>query len=116
MGVPLQQMTDDWVVASYEQLVLEPEPVLEALARKLELPEPHLMHTQLRSASNSTYKSDEKTQKLLDNAQERHHLVNKWQSKVTQEEEERAMEILGVFGIDAYTVGDVLPHKRFWLS
>lgn len=113
MAVPLKQRTDDWVVASYEQLVLEPEPVLKELARKLELPALHLMEQQLLVASNSTHKSDEKTQLLL--TQDRERLVEKWRSKVTLEEEQRAMEMLGIFEIDAYTSGDALPHEKYWV-
>ncbi len=109
IAVPLQQRTDDWVVTSYEQLVLEPEPILKELARKLELPALHLMEKQLYVASNSTHKSDEKTQQML--IQDRKRLVEKWRSKVTPEEEGRAMEILSVFDIDAYTAGDALPTK-----
>ncbi len=116
MAVPLKHAADDWVVASYEQLVVDPAPVLRELACKLELPAPHLMEEQLHVRSKSTYKSDEKTQQMLSGAYERDYLIKKWQDKVTPEEERRVMEILGVFELDAYTAGNPLPHDKFWLK
>ena len=114
--MPLRQATDDWVITSYEQLVLEPAPVLKELARKLELPDTDLMNKQLHVASNSTYKSDEKTRQMLGNTQEREHLVKKWRNKTTPEETRRAMAILEAFELDTYTADDELPHKRYWIE
>ncbi len=115
VAVPLKQMTDDWAVISYEQLVVDPAPVLRELARKLELPALHLMEEQLHVASNSTYKSDEKTQQMLSGAYERDYLIKKWQDKVTPEEERRVMEILACFELDTYSAGDALPNRRLWI-
>ena len=116
MAVPLRQITDDWVVTSYEQLVLEPAPVLKELARKLELPDTDLMNKQLHVASNSTYKSDETTRQMLGNTKARDHLVKKWRKKTTPEETRRAMAILEVFELDTYTADGELPHKRYWIK
>ena len=116
-AVPLRQRTDDWALISYEQLVLEPVPVLEEMARKLELPELQRMQAQLADASGSNYKSDRETQQLLGKGKpaNRSRLVEKWRDKVSEEEERRAMDILGVFELDTYSFGDALPNRQLWL-
>ncbi len=124
-SVALRQATDEWTIVSYEQLVLDPEPVVEALARRLDLPEPKRMLARLNKPSYSTKWSDEKTKKVLE---ERLHdgeeradkrlntwLVEKWREKIEEGEEHRLMEMLDVFELDLYRSGDALPASRFWI-
>lgn len=118
-SVPLREATEDWAIVSYEQLVLDPEPVIRALAEKLELPEPDRMRRRLGVPSvNVRFKSTEETRRLLNEgeADERPFLVEKWRKKVDRESEARVMGILEAFGIDVYRDGDVLPGARAWIG
>lgn len=117
-AVPLRASTDDWAVVTYEQMVVEPEPVITELARTLSLPAPDRMRAALTVPSvNVKIKSSEETQHLLYEtaAERRPDLVDKWRRRVDASDEARAMEIVEVFGIDTYTAGDVFPADHAWI-
>ena len=117
-SVPLRQATEDWAVVTYEQLVVDPEPVIYELATKLGLPEPDRMRDALAVPSvNVKIKSNEETQHLLyeTSAERRPDLVDKWRRKVDTDQEARAMDIVGAFELDVYTRGEVFPADRVWL-
>jgi hypothetical protein len=117
-AVPLREATDDWAIVTYEQLSIDPLPVVQELCGKLLLPEPERIRSQLHVPSNSTRKSDAVTRSRLtaDTQLDRHWFVDKWREKVTPAEERDAMEILERFDLDAYTVGTSLPARRLWLG
>ena len=118
-ALPLQQRTDDWVVVTYEQLVLNPDPIITRLARRLDLPNPERVNNRLTVPSDSAMKSDATTQQRLKEGRSQElntWLVEKWRSKVSAEQEKRAMEILSIFNIDIYQMGSSLPVNRFWIQ
>jgi hypothetical protein len=119
--VPMRDRTDDWIVVSYEQLVLDVEPIIQKLYAQLNFPNPELMREQWAIPSGSVKKqSDNVTENVL--TQQRtdesmHWLVEKWRKKISQEQETRAIEILSVFGLDTYYgYGSALPSKQLWIS
>jgi sulfotransferase family protein len=118
-SVILNQINDDWSLITYEQLVLDPEPVIKNLTANLNLPYPKLIRKQLKIASNSTHQSDKTTQGVLENReseQSKNWLVNKWKDKISTEDEEAIMSMLNIFNIDVYKKGDALPDKKYWIS
>jgi sulfotransferase family protein len=118
-AVALREATDDWAVVSYEQMVLDPEPVIRELATKLDLPEPNRMRERLGVPSvNVQFKSTDETRRLLNSgaADKRPFLVEKWRKTVDRDDESRVMGILGLFGIDVYRDDDVLPGPRAWIG
>ncbi len=117
-AVPLRRAEPDWAVVTYEQLVLDPVPVIDLLSRTLDLPRPDRMLRRLAVPSvNVRFKSTEETRRLLTEGDpgERPYLVEKWRRKVGRADEARAMAILEAFGLDAYRAGDVLPAGRLWI-
>ncbi len=117
-AVPLRESSDDWAVVTYEQLVVDPAPVIDELAAKLELPAPDRMRDALAVPSvNVRIKSSEETQHLLfeTGVDRRPDLVNKWRRKVDADEEARAMEILEAFDLNVYTRDDVFPAGWAWI-
>jgi len=117
-AVALRSATADWTVISYEQLVLEPKPVLDRLAARLELPEPERMVRRLRVPSASTDKWDERTREALTGSairEDNRWLVEKWREKVTEEEAHAAMEIVELFNINVYKAGTTLPADSLWI-
>lgn len=116
-AVPLRDVGDDWTVVSYEQLVLDPRPVIDCLARKLDLPKPERMMKRLATPSAVKTKSDRETQQVLEKETERRSwLVEKWRRKVGAAEERRAMEILKPFQLDVYKFGAALPADGLWIK
>lgn len=119
-AVPLRQSTPDWLFVTYEQLVLDPSPIIDRLCATLDLDHPERMRKRLGVASASTRQSDERTRNRLaegrrDGAENTWYL-EKWRAKIDTQHERRLMEILSVFDIDSYRAGDVLPDQRFWVG
>jgi hypothetical protein len=118
-AIPLRHARPEWIVLTYEQLVVEPEVVISYLAKSLGLQRPELMRQRLLKASRSTGKSSVESQALLaDPAQSRAHrqrLVERWREKITFEEESAAMRILKTFGIDVYELGRSMPVEKYLL-
>jgi hypothetical protein len=118
-AVPLRDAQPDWVVLSYEQLLLDPRPLIERMVAALELPDAGAMLARIDVPSRTVNKSDRRTARALDeprSASRNRFLLEKWREKVDAREERRLMEILERFGIDVYTPGDVLPSERLWLG
>ena len=118
-AVPLRQAQDDWVVISYEELVLAPAPILSRLADQLRLEDPSLMQSSLTKPSATVRKSDAATAEFLKGPREGDEswwLVTKWREKVGEEEERSLMRILEEFGIDQYRFGEVLPRSPLWVG
>lgn len=119
-AVPLRQRHDEWLLVSYEQLVIEPEVVISHLARRLGLPHPHKMQAQVLKASNSTGKSNAGTQSMLRDPQKlrgnRRWLIERWREKITETQERRAFDILQRFEIDFYERGSFMPAARYLLG
>lgn len=118
----LRSAEPEWTVLTYEQLVLEPDPLVDILAERLALEHPHALRSRLRVPSASTHQSDATTRSVLEGdtrsdarSDSRRWLVEKWVSKVDAAELRRAMESLAVFGIDTYRPDDPLPTESYWL-
>jgi hypothetical protein len=113
-AVPLRDRRNDWAIVTYEQLIREPEPVITALAAKLDLPEPDRMLQGLTVPSAVKAKSDSETQRALEQGMaKRTWLAEKWRERITETEERQVMEILAHFDLDAYRGGEVRPAD--WL-
>ena len=116
-AVPLKQATPEWSLVSYEQLVLDPHPVIEYLAARLDLPRPDRMRMRLLTPSGVRRKSSLETQAFLrrKEARERSWLVEKWREQVDERRERHVMEILDRFELDVYRYGEILPAPRIWI-
>ncbi len=115
-AVPLRNARPDWVVLSYEQLALDPAPVVDRLSERLQLPRPETMLAQVKVASRSTRKSDPATQRILkQGAPDRPWLVDRWRERVNEADERRAMEILERFDLDTYHFGSSRPADSIWI-
>ncbi|MDX1909025.1 MAG: sulfotransferase [Bacteroidia bacterium] len=119
-AVPLRQVQEDWMVISYEQMVLEPETILKELIWRCNFASPELMFARLDKASNSTAKSNAESQQvLLDSkkmVENKRWLVEKWVKKVSEAQIDRTFEILDRFGIDFYVKGNVMPASHYLIG
>jgi hypothetical protein len=118
-AIPLRQARPEWIVLSYEQLVVEPEVVIPYLAETLNLRKPDLMRQRLLKASRSTGKSSGESRALLADTEQgraqRHRLVDRWREKISPEREAAAMQILETFGIDMYESDRSMPVEKYLL-
>ncbi|MFC7300126.1 sulfotransferase [Cognatiluteimonas weifangensis] len=117
----LQGRQPDWTVVSYEQLVLDPEPLVAQLVERLQLPDPARIFAHLTEAAGNKGMSDPNTQQLLaeqaaGRLAHKQALVEKWRARVTPEQETAAMALLDAFGLDAYRAGRLLPTPRYWIG
>ena len=119
MAPALRNNSQDVLVVTYEQLVVDPEPVLEALGTHLDLPDLARMREALMVPSLSSFLCDEVSidalneRKISDRAQV---LLSKWRRFVSADEEVRVMSVLKAFGLSAYKAGDLLPDKALWID
>lgn len=115
-SIPLQDISSDWAVATYEQAVVDPAPVVNYLCAKLELDRPDLIYKQLNVPSPVVRESDDETRLLLNNSDNRSALIEKWKKKISDDDEKKLMNMLKIFEIDAYTYGSFLPVKKYWIN
>lgn len=118
-SVLLQGIEPDWLVLTYEQMVMEPNIIIETLAHNFELSAPERIVAQLDVPSGTTNQSDRATQAVLEKPRtmnSRQWLVEKWEKRVSEEERSLAAEILATFELDVYQVDDTLPASYFWLQ
>jgi hypothetical protein len=119
-SVALRSRTDEWVMATYEQLVVDPLPLIQQIVERLELPEPNRIISRLKVPSQSTALSDKDTRQVLGtsrNYNQQQWLVEKWRESITDHDLMLAAEILETFGLDRiYSVSDSRPNAAYWVS
>ncbi|MFM1874725.1 MAG: hypothetical protein RL266_462 [Bacteroidota bacterium] len=130
-GTFLQKATVDWcfqnapllraknagkLIVTYEELTLHTEEMLLLISKKFNLPLSNRMLQQINRPSGSSGKSTAESQALLNRLgqdTEKRQLIEKWQGKVTDEEQIEVFRILAVFDIDIYRYGSFMPSKEY---
>lgn len=105
----------NWLCLHYEDMVAQPEECIEKVAAFLELRNRRRMYDQIKLPSKSTVYSEAKTRSHLEKPMDERDsslLLSRWRSKVDEESERKAFDILKRFQIDLYAVGKDLPVKR----
>ncbi len=115
-AVPLKHKKPDWLIVYYEDLILYPEKVIDAIAREFQFTDKEKMFSRLHIASTSSKKSKEETQKIIFDPQKlkdnKKWLLEKWVGKISGQEKLAAQEILDIFDIKVYRADDTLPQKQ----
>jgi hypothetical protein len=116
-NLPPMQFLDKskWLCLHYEDLVMKPVEVIEKMAFSLNLADKKRMYEQVCIASKTIQKSDADTMTYFaksSNERDPRYIVSKWRSKVSEDEEKRAFEILSRFKIDIYSFGEDMPTRR----
>jgi len=110
--VPLKHLDQtNWLFTSYENLLINPEIECKILKNSLNLSNSSLMLQQINSPSGSVsaYKNTNKLMTSSDSDSKK-YLAEKWRTKISDEDEEKAFEILNTFEIDIYPKGMVMPN------
>jgi hypothetical protein len=130
-GSQLERATLDWclqnkpllddvgnidLVVTYEQMVMEPQVVVDRVIDVLGLQAAQDIRQGVHGLSRSVAISDSSRLALLE---KRHRnpcdLVTRWQRDVTQEQMHAMDRVLDRLEIDAYSASDPWPAKRFWI-
>lgn len=117
-AVPLERFRDRFLLVTYEQLVLRPDPALDALAEHLVLDDVELMRARISRPSGSVTKSNAETVGFLQgrkNNDDRQWLIDKWRPRVPQDRERSLMRFVNDFGIDVYRSGESAPADAYWI-
>ncbi len=103
MLIPYRVLGSDkypaWVAVTYEQMVTEPDRVLEHIAGRLDLPDLEAMRTQLRRPSRTV------TQSTAQRTDDVEYLLSRWRKRVTSDQEQTLLAIPRAFGITLYEPG-----------
>lgn len=111
-ALPLRVVENDWIILTYEQLVTDPQSVLNYLSNQLDLPDVKQMMDHLYYPSHTTSKSTMETQQLL-KARHRQSLITKWRRQICDAQEHLAFDIIRSFGIGAYEFGRDMPADDY---
>ena len=99
----------DWLVITYEELVLSPERSLQLIADRLGLRHLERLRQVMNRPSASTHSS---RVKLVRNS-DPESLVQAWRSSVSAEMETQVHAIIQEFGINAYECGSYVARDEF---
>lgn len=119
-SVALRSRNSDWVVVSYEQLVVNPGPAIDQIAMKLGLRKPERIHKRLLVPSKSTVLSRLDTREVLRGDRDPNNqrwLVEKWRQDVTDNSLSMGDDIMNAFGLaDVYRMTNPFPADPYWIS
>lgn len=131
-GTPLEQAQVDWclqnlplirsraladVFLTYEQMVLEPELIVEHLIDRLQLASADAVRASVSRLSGSVSKSSAQSRRLLEGRdRDRFSLISKWRDQLDAEREQSLMRVLEVFELDVYAPGRVEPSAPYLLG
>ena len=117
-AIALKHADDRVLVVTYEQLVIDPATVLQAVADHCALGCYETMIDTVARPSETTSKSSRETADFLlaEQVEKRRWLIEKWRKDVDATDERRLMAMLDVFDIDIYQAGEVLPTDRYLLG
>lgn len=113
----LNRRRADWIVLTYEQLTVEPQPIIEHLVKELGLAHPDRIYQQLSIPSAVKVQSEVETIAMMeDSTADRRKLIERWQSKVDQEEARRLFDIVECFELDVYDWADPYPKTSYLIK
>ena len=115
--IPLRRLQmSEWVTISYEELLLNAESSCQMLYRRLDLRNLSRLLETVGEPSTNIAMSQHDTLQIMqrtDDRERRKRLVTKWRTKLSENDEKSAFEILELFGIDVYETGRFAPTKNY---
>lgn len=97
----------DWLLLTYEQMTLEREEMVRLISDRWDLPDVEAMLQQARLPSRTVTRST--AAKVSDPT----YLLERWRSKVGEQEEADVMGIVEAFGLGIYRAGSPFPDDRY---
>lgn len=115
--IALNQRKDNWTFITYEQLTVNPEPILKKVIKRLQLEKPERIYNQLEVPSAVSVQSDNDTMELMLNPEEnRLQLIKRWEEKIPVLDRKKLFEIIDLFDIDIYPRDGFYPRQKYLIS
>jgi LPS sulfotransferase NodH len=111
----IRDREDNWAFITYEQLVTEPQLVIQYLTDKLNLVKTDIISQNLARRSMVKKLSDDTTAEIFEKG-ERDKLITKWRKKVDVDTEKKLFEIVRAFDIDIYQEGNYFPTEKYLIK
>ena len=111
----LKSRAENKSIVTYEQLVKEPDVVLDYLNGRLKFERMDKIVDQLNVPSRSSKKSKASTTKAISGKKDPDYILSKWRKDINPETEASLMKILEMFGIDAYKKESLVSDK-YWIK
>ena len=108
----LMNRKSDWLVFTYEQLVMDPEPILSLLTANLMLPKRNKILEGLRRPSAVTVQSKEGTGQLIQSANGE-DLIHRWKKDISTEQASRLWDIIKAFELGIFNQENSQPTSAF---
>jgi hypothetical protein len=113
----LDQFNEIDLFVTYEQLVIQPDVVVDALADTLGLRRRDEVRASLDRLSGSVSKSSDSSLKILDERKQNQlAVIAKWRRSVSAGDECRLMNVLASLDMDIYRAQSLLPSQRYWIG
>jgi len=112
--IPLRSPSPEWLVVTYEELVLNPEQSCDLLLRRLQFLDRDAMLAAFERPAVNIRMSHTQTldaMKSEDASERRRRLVKKWLERVTPRQVAEAQAVLDAFGLDAYRAEAALARR-----
>jgi len=108
----LKNKRPDWIIFTYEQLVVNPEPIVNMLVKELKLTKRERIIKNLHHASKTTIQSDKITKGNIENLDyKRNDIIEKWREKVSNSQAEKLFNILDAFELNIYNLETSYPKS-----
>jgi len=117
--IALDQKRDDWLIITYEQLVVESRPIIDKLVKELDLEDPDKIFNQLNIPSRVTVQSGKEKSHKIKNKEnsESRDFIELWRSKVDSKKEAELFKIIDLFGLgDIYQEGSSYPTTKYLIK
>lgn len=108
--------TRDWLLVTYEELLLNSGKTCRTLADRLGLPSVDTMIAAVETPAANIKMSKQDTLRILQGGDEQNRkraLVAKWKDRISDADERSCFEILELFGLDAYRYNQFVAHERY---
>jgi len=107
-GINSNTLKKNLAVLSYEEIIAYPEKTVSSLISGFGFSSEEAMLTQIRIPSSGIVHSTQDTSNQIRKGKT-NLLLNSWRSKISDDEEKSAFEILEIFGFNLYQAGNDLP-------
>lgn len=109
----LQKQNSNWLIISYENLILNPFEMLNKLSIHCDLPDINKMINVVNTPSAVTTQSETDSVSIMKKHSQRNILINKWRDKVSNTDKKRFFEICKRMGFGIYSDDSDLPDFSY---
>ena len=111
--IALQNLGKNALIITYEQLAVNPNPILYRLSSWLELSHMEKLFSQLSIPSFSSVQSEKETHDLFKKGEEGKKFIEKWRKNLSKERLEGLFSIVNDFDIGIYPEGSLMPDNSY---